>query len=180
MLYLFCEKKITRRDYHITFQSFLVAFIWRRNRVTFSHYFLAPLKYMKSQVGVDFPFLHFPFQWRSPSRKSEWLQGLFFASCTSSLPSLTYPSHTAVALQDLHHFPGWVSLEITHTDYLQAAFLPRRVHGPWTSLIFWCFCPWQSWLPALSKQECSGLLERHLALLPFASMPSSPSSVHPG
>lgn len=152
-------KTITRRNYHITFQSFWVVFIWQRKRNTFSYYILALLKYMKLQVLV-FPvlYLHFLFHQPSPSHESKLFQGLIFAFCTSLLSSLAYPNHIAVALQALHQFLGCISLECICSRVFKSSVPPYRVHRLWTCFILWHFCPWQSWLP----------------------VPTSPSSVHLG
>lgn len=177
MLYRFCENNHKKRLSH--YLSIFLSHFHSAEKQNYSFILFPCTLKIYEIAGVDFPcaLSYFPFHQPSPSHKNEWFQGLIFASCTSLLSSPTYPNHVAVALQALHQFPRWDSLELIHSRVFT---LSLWVHGPWTSFIFSCFCPWQFWLPVLSKQESSALLERQLTHLLFDSVPPSPSSVHLG
>lgn len=178
MLYLFCEKNHKKGLSHY-FSIFLSCFYLAEKQSYFFTLFPCTLK-IHEIAGVDFPSPHFPFQRRSPSHK--WMtSGSHFCilHILTPFPDLPQPHCSCTASPASLSRVGFPGDRTQQTTYKQRSF-PIGSIGHETSLIFWCCCPWQSWLPALSKQESSGPLERHLALLPFASLPSSPSSVHPG
>lgn len=145
-------KTITRRNYHITFQSFWVVFIWQRKRNTFSYYILALLKYMKLQVFI-FPVLYPHFPLHQPSLSHERVSFLHSAHpyslpwliptilqlhckpCISFLSVLPWSSYAVGYLKaavDIIHFVMLLSLAVltpsANITFLSLSWI--EVHDP--------------------------------------------------
>lgn len=120
-----CRKlfvKTVKRDCHITFHSYWIAFI--RQRITSSYCFLAVLKHKKQDLTFSSLFFSLSVSLALPitSVLCDLFVSFLYLSC---LHSLFWLNQLAIALKAQHQFLGWFSLQLSHSS-LTVFFLHIR------------------------------------------------------